>query len=127
VAGLLAIAVLGVVMVAGFSRQLDRRLSTVTIAPDARAELQANTSKLAALKPPAGVEPATASAIESSIFASFVFCFRLVMWLCAALALLSAAIAWRMIPGPSPRQAERESGFAGSIGARAPIESHRAP
>ena len=127
VAGLLAIAVLGVVIVAGFSRQLDRRLSTVTIAPDARAELQANTSKLAALKPPAGVEPATASAIESSIFASFVFCFRLVMWLCAALALLSAAIAWRMIPGPSPRQAERESGFAGSIGTRAPIESHRAP
>ena len=99
VAALLAIAIFGVVMVASFSNQLNRRLSAVPIAADVRSELQSNESRLAALTVPASVEPATASAIGSSIRSSFVFSFRLVMWICAALALISAAIAWRMIPG----------------------------
>jgi EmrB/QacA subfamily drug resistance transporter len=101
VAGVLAIAVFGVVMVVGFSNQLNRRLSDVQMPAEVRAELQSNESRLAALTVPAGVEPATASAIESSIQSSFVFSFRLVMWICAGLALASAATGWRMIPGPS--------------------------
>ena len=100
VAGLLAIAIFGVVMVAAFSDQLNRRLTSVQMPAETWAELQSNESRLAALTVPSGVEPVTASAIESSIMTSFVFSFRLVMWICAALALLSAAIAWRMISGP---------------------------
>jgi EmrB/QacA subfamily drug resistance transporter len=99
VAALLAIAIFGVVMVVAFSHQLNHRLATVQMPTEARAELQSNESRLAALTIPAGVDPATASAIESLIQSSFVFSFRLVMWICAALALVSAAIAWRMIPG----------------------------
>lgn len=99
VAGVLAIAVFGVVMVTGFSGQLNRRLANVTMPNDVRTELQSNETRLAALKPPVGVEPATASAIESSIVSSFVVAFRIIMWMCAALALASAAVAWRMIPG----------------------------
>jgi len=98
VAGLLAIAVFGVVMVASFSDQLNRRLGDVQMPASARAELQSNESRLAALTVPAGVEPATACVVESAIQESFVFSFRMVMWICAALALVSAAIAWRMIP-----------------------------
>jgi EmrB/QacA subfamily drug resistance transporter len=109
VAGLLAIAVFGVVMVTSFSDQLNRRLTTLQMPPDARANLQSNESSLAALKVPAGVDAATASAIETSILSSFVFSFRLVMWLCAALALLSSATAWRMIPGPSRSPAQKLS------------------
>ena len=101
VAALLAIAIFGVVMVAAFSHQLNHRLATVQMPAGARAELRSNENKLAALTVPAGVEPAAASEIESSIQSSFVFSFRLVMWLCAALALVSAGIAWRMIPGPA--------------------------
>jgi len=91
VAALLAIAIFGVVMVAAFSHQLNHRLATVEMPAGARAELRSNESKLAALTVPVGVEPVARSAIESSIQSSFVFSFRLVMWLCAALALVSLA------------------------------------
>ncbi len=98
-AGLLAIAIFGVVMVTAFSGQLNRRLVNVTMPAEVRTGLQSNEIKLAALKPPEGVEPQTGAAIESSIVSSFLFGFRLMMWICAALALTSAAVAWRMIPG----------------------------
>jgi EmrB/QacA subfamily drug resistance transporter len=114
VAALLAVAICGVVMVAAFSDQLNRRLSTVQMPANARTELQSNESRLAALTAPAGVEPATASAIESSILSSFVSGFRLLMWICAVLALLSSATAWRMIPGTSARSTASKLKVAGS-------------
>ena len=98
VAGLLAVAVLGVVMVTEFDAHLNRALANVAMSASARSELQSNATKLAALKAPAEVSPATAAAIESSVVASFVFGFRLMMWVCAALAIVSAAVAWRTIP-----------------------------
>ncbi len=61
VAGLLAIAVFGVVMVTEFRAHLNRSLATVAMPDDARSELRSNEIKLAALKPPSGVEPATAA------------------------------------------------------------------
>jgi EmrB/QacA subfamily drug resistance transporter len=105
IAGLLAIAVIGVALVASFDGQLNRRLQGMPMPERVRAELQSNESRLAGLTVPAGVEPATASAIESSIAASFVFSFRLVMWFCAGLAAVSAVIGWRMIPGPVSQNA----------------------
>lgn len=99
VAGVLAIAVFGVVTVSGFGHRLNRRLAAVPMPAGARAELHSNEIKLAALRPPATLEPATASKVESDILSSFVFSFRWVMWLCAALALASAATAYGMIPG----------------------------
>ena len=105
VAGLLAVAVFGVVMVTEFGDHLNRALSNVPMADSARSELRSNEIRLAALKAPAGVDPPTATAIESSIAASFVFSFRLIMWICAALAVGGAAAAWRMILGstqPTP-------------------------
>ena len=99
VAGLLAIAIIGVVMVAAFGNQLNRRLASVLMPAKVQTELQSNVSRLAALTVPAGVGPATSSVVESAIQASFVFSFRMAMWLCAALALTSAGIAWRMMPG----------------------------
>lgn len=99
VASLLAIAVLGVMMVTEFSSQLNRRMATVAMPNHVRTELQANETRLAALKPPPGLEPATASAIQSAVVASFVSSFRLMMWICAALALASAAVGRQFIPG----------------------------
>jgi len=113
VAALLAIAVLGVVMVAAFRDQLNRQLAAVAMPALVRIDLQSNASKLAALKPPSGVEPAMASAIDSAIAGAFVFSFRLVMWICAALALASAAVAIRMIPAPSVAQAGQKVSAGG--------------
>lgn len=97
VAGVLAIAVLGIVMVAAFRAQLNRHLATGEVPAEVRFELQSHAGRLAALKPPSGIDSASASAVEAAIAKSFVFSFRLVMWICAALALASAAIAWRML------------------------------
>lgn len=113
VAGLLAIAVLGVVMVVAFRDHLNRQLATIAMPADVRIELQSNSGRLAALTPPANVDPSTASAIESSIVSSFIFSFRIIMWICAALALASATIAWRMMPAPSAVEVARRVRAAG--------------
>ncbi len=93
VAGLLAIAVFGVAMVTAFSSHLNRRLANLVMPAHVRSALQTNEIKLGGLQPPEGVEPGTAAAIKAAIEASFVFGFRLIMWICAALALASAAVA----------------------------------
>jgi hypothetical protein len=56
--------------------------------------------KLAGIVLPAGLDDTTAATLRSSISASFVAGFRRVMLLCAALALLSAFSAWRLIDAP---------------------------
>jgi hypothetical protein len=99
VAGVLAIAGLGAIMVAQFSNHLNQRLDNVAMPNQVRSELQSNAIKMAALTPPESVGPQTAAAIHNSIVASFISSFRLMMWVCCTLALMSAAIAWRMIPG----------------------------
>jgi EmrB/QacA subfamily drug resistance transporter len=109
VAGLLSIAVFGFIMVAEFTGYLHSRLSNIAMPTDARMELQSHASKLAALKAPSGVEPATASAIQSAVEASFVFSFRVLMWICATLALVGAAIGWRTIPGRSGSKVTKHS------------------
>lgn len=113
VAGLLAIAVFGVIMVTEFSGHLNRLLENVSMPADVRIKLQSNESKLAALKAPDGIEPATATAIEYAVVASFVFSFRVLMWICTGLALASAAVAWRVIPSKSNLKPVQHSDMEG--------------
>jgi hypothetical protein len=104
----LAIAVLGNVMATEFSRHLNSSLENVTMPAAARTSLQSNEIRMAALKPPEGVDPHTAGVIGSSIIASFVFSFRLMMWICSALALASAVVAWWTIPSGVELRAARQ-------------------
>ena len=128
VAGVLAIACLGAVMVGVFGSRLNRQLQGVAMPDDVRHELQANAIKMAALEPPSTVDPRTAAAIRSAITVAFVFSFRLVMWICSALALLSAATAWRMMPAVSISQAaEQESGATGRRRPRIPAAPEQRP
>ncbi|HZP22725.1 MAG TPA: MFS transporter [Terriglobales bacterium] len=101
VAGLLAIALVGVVMTGEFRSHLDRSLRGLPVPENVRSELQSNAGRLAALKPPEGIGPRSSADIRATINDSFVSSFRLVMWMCALLALASAATAWRTIPGAS--------------------------
>jgi len=98
VAGVLAIAVFGVVMVKAFGLHLNNSLAHLPLPSQVLAELQANEIKLAGLQPPAGLEAGTRAAVTQSIAAAFVFGFRIVIWMCAALALASSAVAWLLIP-----------------------------
>jgi EmrB/QacA subfamily drug resistance transporter len=98
VAGVLAVAGLGAMMLAAFSSLLNGRLDAIGLPKDVRSELQSNEIKMAALAPPDSTAPQVAAQIRESIQDSFVFGFRLTMWICSALALLSTATSWRMIP-----------------------------
>lgn len=98
VAGVLAIAVLGIVLVKAFGYRLDHSLAHFALPPGILDELHANEIKLAGLQVPYGLDPDTQAAIKESIAEAFVFGFRIVMWMCAGLSLASAAVTWLMVP-----------------------------
>ena len=99
VAGLIAIAVFGILMVKAFAIRLDRLLVLVEAPPKVRAEMQASAIQLAATQIPNNLNPQFAAEVKSDIASAFVFAFRLVSSCCAALALASAAVAGLMIDG----------------------------
>jgi EmrB/QacA subfamily drug resistance transporter len=99
VAGVLAVALLGIAMVKLFSFSLNRSLTGGLFPPGILQYVQANAIKLAGLDLPSGLDSATAALIRSSISQAFVFGFRILMLACASLALASAGVAWLMIPG----------------------------
>jgi EmrB/QacA subfamily drug resistance transporter len=102
VAGVLAIAVLGIVMVKAFSSRLDDSLGRLALSPAILHELHANEVRLAGLQVPDELDPAAKTAIKESIGKSFVFGFRIVLLICAGLSLASAAVAWLMISQNAP-------------------------
>lgn len=97
-AGVLAIAVFGVVMVSTFGSRLNYSLAYLSLPPNVLQKLQANEIRLAALQVPLGLDPGTTAAVRRSIAEAFVFGFRIVMLICAGLSVASAAVAYRMIP-----------------------------
>jgi EmrB/QacA subfamily drug resistance transporter len=112
VSGVLAIAVLGIVMVKAFASRLDSSLAQFSLPPALLDQLRGNEIRLAGLQVPAGLDPGTKAAIEASIRGAFVFGFRIVMLTCAGLSLASSAVGWFMIasgkdlgtPAPSPER-----------------------
>ncbi len=98
-AGLLAVAVLGIVMLQTFNSQLDRRLASLGIPPEVKQTLDEQRSRLAAAEVAANVDPAIAREVKQAIDESFVAGFRWVMAVAAVLALLSALSAWFLITG----------------------------
>jgi len=97
VAGVLAIAVLGIVMVNVFGSRLNQSLTHLSLSPAILHEVQANEIKLAGLQVPAGLDPGTKSAVTGSIKQAFVLGFRVVILICAGLSVVSAAVAQLMI------------------------------
>ena len=98
VAGVLAIAVLGIVMVSAFGARLNHSLARLPLPPGILAEIQAEEIKLAGMQVPASLDPGTKAALKESIGQAFVFGFRIVILICAGLSVASAAVTWLMIP-----------------------------
>jgi EmrB/QacA subfamily drug resistance transporter len=107
VAGVLAIAVLGMVMVNAFGSRLDQTLAHVSLPPDILREIHADKIKLAGMQVPAGLNPAANAAIKAAIGKAFVFGFRIVILICAGLAVASAAVAGLIIPEDGDRFVRR--------------------
>ena len=104
VAGVLAIAVFGVVMVKAFSLRLNHSLAGFSLSPDILHDLQNNEIKLAGLQVPSALDPAMKTIVKESINEAFVFGFRVVMFISACLSFASAAFAWLMIPQDRDRR-----------------------
>ncbi len=98
VAGLLAIAILGLVMVRVFSASLNGNLHKLQLSPDALQAIQSQEIKLAGLDLPGSVNGDTAEAVRKFISLAFVAGFRAVMIICVGLSLASAAVAALLIP-----------------------------
>jgi EmrB/QacA subfamily drug resistance transporter len=98
VAGVLAVAVLGIVMVSTFSSRLNHSLLDLQLPPGILGMVQADEIKLAGLRVPDGLTPTVKAGVEESIADAFVFGFRTVMLICAGLSAASSAVAWFMIP-----------------------------
>lgn len=66
IAGLLAIAILGLPMIGAFSFHLNRSLQSLAVPPRATAELRSNEIRLAAVEIPAGLDSRTTNALQTA-------------------------------------------------------------
>ena len=96
-AGLLAIAVFGVMMLHTFSGTLARRMNEIQFDERVKHAVYEQRVKLAGVELPPSVDPATREQLKGAVADSFVYGFRVTMYTSAALALASAASAWLFI------------------------------
>jgi len=93
-AGLLAIAVFGLIMFHVFNGCLDRRLEQTPLVPDVRQALNQQRARLAAIEIPGNVTEGTRFAVAQAIDECFVNGFQRVMLAGAVLAFVSSLTAW---------------------------------
>ena len=117
VAGLLAVAIFGVIMVIAFGSALRGQLEPLNLSEEVRSTILSNRADLASLRIPEGV--ADTAAVQTAIDEAFVYGFRVVMLISAALAALSALIAWVMIEGKVAEQDEAQGEAEQASGASA--------
>jgi EmrB/QacA subfamily drug resistance transporter len=98
-AGLLAVAVFGLVMLQGFNSGLNDRLQGFSLEPELKQELDKQRMRLADVELPATLDAATKTKLHEAINQSFVTGFRRVALGSALLAVLSAISAWWLIAG----------------------------
>jgi len=99
IAGLIAVAVFGVVLLSTFRSNLQTQLGSMNLTPDQQAQILSQGNDLLNLKIPEGVDPATADAIRAAVSSSFVRGFHVTTYASAGLAVLSAISAWGLIAG----------------------------
>lgn len=97
VAGLLAIAGLGMVMTHTFDAELHRRLTADNLPKAISEAVESQRAKLGAIDPPIGASQDTRISIQHAVAVAFVAGFRRVMLIAALLALASAGSAWLLI------------------------------
>lgn len=102
-AGLIAIAVFGIVVLAVFSNGLVSHLSLLHLSADIQNTIILQQNKLVGIEIPSDLSIATRTAVQQAISESFVTSFRVVMLIAAALALCSALSSLLLIEGKKPQ------------------------
>ncbi|MBV9709567.1 MAG: MFS transporter [Ktedonobacteraceae bacterium] len=98
-AGLLSIAVMGILLSSAFNSSLDSRLASLHLSPALLDTINAQRVKLAGITLPGGISEQVRTTLTQAIKLSFVDGFRVVMFTSLCLALLSALVAGLMIEG----------------------------
>lgn len=96
-AGLLAIAVFGVVMLHTFSRTLERKLNEIQLVESERQQLLDQKTRLAGIEVSESLEPDKRRQIQDIIENAFVAGFRVNMLTSAGLAVCGALTSWLLI------------------------------
>jgi len=108
-AGLIAIAVFGIVVLAIFSNSLASYLSVLHVPAGIQQALLLQENKLVGIEIPAGLSTATQAAVQQAIAESFISSFRVVMLLAAALAVCSSLSSLLLIEGKKPQGDKKAS------------------
>ncbi len=122
-AGLLAIAVLGIVVATAFNSNLDKNLAAAKAPPAVVSAINGQRAKLAGAQVPASVGAPERAVLRRAVGESYVSGFRLAMLTSAALAILSAAIAFVFIEGKGaagPQSATQAAGARTGVHERQP-------
>jgi MFS family permease len=107
-AGLLAIAVLGIVMLHAFDRALDRHLFALKLPASVQHSMEEQRINLAAATLPEEISPPLREILKQAINESFVEGFRCVMFIGAGLAIASAISSFVLINGAAKSQNARK-------------------
>jgi EmrB/QacA subfamily drug resistance transporter len=115
IAGLFAIALLGICVLAVFNQTLDASLTTLHVSPAVRHLLDAQRSKLVGAEVPDSVGEALRRELSRAIAESFVAGFRLAMLINAGLAFAGSLCAFLMVAAPPrlPNSEEQEERLYG--------------
>jgi EmrB/QacA subfamily drug resistance transporter len=109
-AGLVSVAVMGILVLGAFNAELDRSIEKIVLPPEAQAALDEQRVMLAAAESPQGLEGETTAQVERAIDDAFVSGFRLIMVVAAGLALMSALTALITIEGKVPKPGSPKPG-----------------
>ncbi len=106
-AGLLAIALLGIIVVNVFSSSLESQLIALHLPAAVQQEVASQYARLAGIEIPRDVSVTVQMSINQAIKEAFVAAFRTAMFIGAGLAFASAIVSWLMISGKNagPRAA----------------------
>lgn len=113
VAGMLAIAGLGALVLAVFSSGLGRELASVGVPASTARAVVASSASLAATQAPPRSSPAVSVLVRRAVEGAYLGAYRFAMMLCAALAVAGALVAGLTVRAPA-RRPEAEGAVARS-------------
>lgn len=102
IAGLLAIAIMGVFALSTFNRSLDFELSSLDVQEETRQSIDDQRIKILLIEIPENVSIETKTDLRNAINKSFLDSFRLMMMISAGLVLIGTFVAWLTIERLNP-------------------------
>jgi EmrB/QacA subfamily drug resistance transporter len=97
VAGVLAIAVFGILMFKSFSKTLDIEIANLHLPQTVISEIDSSKKELVEMQPPKTLDSNRRQEFQSAVATSFRNGLRMVLFCCAALAIAGSLCAWKFV------------------------------